>query len=375
MSDQPSLAPGQILSLPADLHAAIERTLAAVPAARWLREAQALSERYRGPRANAAPALATGAAQALGYAALIMPATYAQLRGALAAAAARLPGWAPQTLLDLGSGPGTALWAAAAQWPSLRALTAWEREPAFLALGRELARDADMRAVRQARWERVDLQAESGKRKAESDQPQSAKQKAKSDRAASTERSNASSLERFDLVIVGHVLNELDDDTRAGVLDEAWRLTGGLLLIVEPGTPDAFAIVRSARDALLAQGARTIAPCAHDRPCPLEGDWCHFPQRLWRPDFQRRARGAPSQWEDAKFAYAALARFPPESPIWGRVIREPSFNKAYAEVTISVREGVRRYRALKRHRESFKLVKDLPWGAALDELPPGLEES
>src|SRR5262245_748998 len=115
-----------MLSLPADLHDAIAQALAAVPVARWVREAQRLSERYRGPRAAQQAPLATGEAQALGYAALILPATYAQLRGALAATAARIPGWQPATLLDLGSGPGTALWAAAAQWPSLRELIAWE---------------------------------------------------------------------------------------------------------------------------------------------------------------------------------------------------------------------------------------------------------
>jgi hypothetical protein len=31
---------------------------------------------------------------------------------------------------------------------------------------------------------------------------------------------------------------------------------------------------------------------------------------------------------------------------------------------------VARYRALKRHRETFRLVKELEWGAALDEPLP-----
>jgi ribosomal protein RSM22 (predicted rRNA methylase) len=358
ISELSPAAPGQSLHLPSDLRAAIERALAAVPAARWQREAQALSERYRAPRPAGMGALATGTAQALGYAALVLPATYAQLWGAFAATAARLPDWVPQTLLDLGSGPGTALWAAAAHWPSLRAMTAWEREPAFLGLGRELARGSDAPAVRAARWERVDLTAHTAKRKSNNAGP-----------------GEAAPADRFDMVVIGHVLNELSPEERAGVIDEAWRRTAGVLLIVEPGTPDAFAVVRAARDVLLAAGARTVAPCAHDRPCPLENDWCHFPQRLWRPDFQRRARGAPSQWEDAKYAYAALARFPPTAPIWGRVIREPTHNKAYAEATISSRDGVGRFRALKRHREVFKLVKDLPWGGALAEPLPEPVES
>jgi len=129
-------------------------------------------------------------------------------------------------------------------------------------------------------------------------------------------------------------------------------------------------VVRAARDQLLAAGAHTIAPCPHDQPCPLQNDWCHFPQRLIRPDFQRRARGAPSEWEDSKFSYAAMARFTPAHPIWGRVIREATSNKAYAEAKLSTREGIARYRALKRHRDAFRRVRQLEWGEALAEPVP-----
>jgi ribosomal protein RSM22 (predicted rRNA methylase) len=92
------------------------------------------------------------------------------------------------------------------------------------------------------------------------------------------------------LVILGHVLNELAPEEQLSVVAAAWRLGDGILLIVEPGIPEGFAVVRAARDALLAEGAHTIAPCAHHRRCPLERDWCHCPQRLKRPDFQRRAQ-------------------------------------------------------------------------------------
>jgi ribosomal protein RSM22 (predicted rRNA methylase) len=335
--------------LPNDLHDAIAHALATVPPARWVREAQLLSERYRAPRAASGAPLATGAAQALGYAALILPATYAQLRGALAATSARIPGWAPATMLDLGSGPGTALWAAAAQWPSLRTLAAWERESALIALGLTLARASQHSAVRAASWERLDLrtlgrEARGGRREAEEGISQ-----------------------RFDLVVLGHVLNELDAEAQQQVVATAWQHTSGLLMIVEPGTSVAFEVVRAAREQLLGLGARTIAPCAHDQACPLQNDWCHFPQRLKRPEFQRRAREASSEWEESKFAYAAMARFATDAPIWGRVIREPSSNKAYAEALISTVDGVARYRGLKRHRDAFRQVKQLEWGAALEQ--------
>ena len=337
---QPASLP-RTLILPDDLHAAIARALAAVPPARWVREAQLLSDRYRAPRTAPAVPLATGEAQALGYAALILPATYAQLRGALAATAARIPGWAPATLLDLGSGPGTALWAATAQWPSLRALAAWEREPALIALGLSMARASQALAVRTAKWERLDLRA--------------------------LERASARMSEQFDVVVLGHVLNELDAESQQQVVAAAWQRTAGLLLIVEPGTSAAFDVVRVARDQLLGLGAHTIAPCAHDQPCPIQNDWCHFPQRLKRPEFQRRAREASSEWEESKFAYAAVARFAPRAPIWGRVIREPTSNKAYAETLISTAGGVARYRGLKRYRDAFRHIKRLEWGAALEQ--------
>lgn len=329
------------IAFPADLERAVARMLGTVPEARWVQAAQALSERYRGPRTIEESPLATGELQVLGYLALIMPATYAQLYGALAATAARCPGWAPTSMLDLGSGPGTALWAATAQWPSLRSLTAWEREAAFITAGRELARSSDSVALRSARWDRHDFT-----------------------------RGLPTSDERYDLVVLGHVLNELDPDLRRDIVESAWQRTTGILLIVEPGTTAAFAVVRAARDQLLDAEARTLAPCAHDHPCPLADDWCHFPQRIVRPDFQRKARGAPSQWEDSKFSYAAMARFGPSEPVWARVIREPSSNKAYAEVKLSTRAGVSRYRALKRHREVFRQVRDLRWGDALREPLP-----
>jgi ribosomal protein RSM22 (predicted rRNA methylase) len=345
----------RILALPDDLREAVEQALAGVPATRWMRAAQELSERYRGPRDTPAT-LARGPDQALGYAALILPATFAQLAGAIAAVAARAAGWAPRTLLDLGSGPGTALWAAAAQWPALGTMAAWEREAAFIALGRQLGRGSQCAALREAHWRQVEL----GTLRVDQEQ---------GDKRISRQGNKRTHITGYDLVILGHVLNELEPAAQAAVLSAAWDLTDGVLLVVEPGTPAGFVVVRAARDALLAQGAYTIAPCAHDRPCPLQDDWCHFPRRLWRPEFQRRARGAPSQWEEAKFSYAAMARFPPESPVWGRVIREPAFNKAYAEVIISSREGVRHYRALKRHREAFRQIKNLPWGAALEQPP------
>jgi ribosomal protein RSM22 (predicted rRNA methylase) len=308
--------------------------------------ARQLSERYRAERSDTRRALARGDLAALGYAGMILPAAYAQLSGAMRATAERAPTFEPLSMLDIGSGPGTALWAAAERWPSLQSLTAWERESAFITLGKRLAARSDHASVSGARWEQITL-------------------------GGTLPRSP----ETYDLVVLGHVLNELDEALRHRVVQMAWERCAGVLLIVEPGTSAAFPVVRAAREQLLALDAKTLAPCVHDAPCPLVGDWCHFPQKLHRPEYQRRAKEGTAGWEESKFSYAAMARFAPDAPIWGRLIHQPHAGKVGVELTVSSREGIVKPRVSKRDRQLYQQLSDLRWGDTLESLlAPGTLE-
>ncbi len=330
-----------ILSLPARLEAAIGEALRALPPAQWTSAARSLSERYRAERGPAPRAKAQGHAAALGYAAMILPAAYAQLSGAMSAVVERVPDWTPASMLDIGSGPGTALWAAVEHWSSLHSLTAWERESAFIALGRQLAKSSDSLAISQAHWAQVTLGGVFPRQEG-----------------------------MYDLVVLGHVLNELGGGLQREVLSFAWAHCAGVLLIVEPGTSAAFPNVKNGREQLLALGAKTLAPCAHDAPCPLVDDWCHFPQKLHRPVYQRRAKEGSAGWEESKFSYAAVSRFAPGDAIWGRLIHQPHASKIGVELTVSSREGIVKPRVSKRNRELYKQLSDLRWGDALaDALP------
>ena len=76
---------------------------------------------------------------ALAYAASRLPACYAALHRALCDVAGRRPGWRPTSQLDFGSGPGTAVWAAAAVWPQAALdVTAVEQAGAMAWLGGEI---------------------------------------------------------------------------------------------------------------------------------------------------------------------------------------------------------------------------------------------
>jgi ribosomal protein RSM22 (predicted rRNA methylase) len=322
-----------MLFLPDQLETAIEAVLRNVPASKWQSEAKALSERYRMQRSGKERSLARGADEALGYAPIILPAAYAQLWGAMAAVQARVPAWQPATMLDIGSGPGTALWAATEQWRSLQKLVAWEREPAFIDLGRQLAKGSERPALINATWQRAIIGSKL-----------------------------PSQIETYDLIVFGHVLNELPETVRKDILALAWQHCSGVLLIVEPGTSAGFQIVKEMRDYLLSLDANTLAPCAHNRPCPLLNDWCHFPQRLERPSFQRRAKSASAGWEESKFSYAAMARFSADTAIWGRLIHQPHKQKNAVSLNVSSIDGIVDVQVPKSNREAFRQASKYEWG-------------
>jgi ribosomal protein RSM22 (predicted rRNA methylase) len=326
-----------MLSLPYQLETAIEAELQNVPASKWKSAAKALSERYRTQRSGKENSLARGIDEALGYAAIILPAAYAQLSGAMAAVKVRVPDWQPASMLDIGSGPGTALWAATEQWPSLQKLTAWERESAFIDLGRRLAKVSERPALIQTTWQKVVI----------GNKP-------------------PGQMEKYDLVVFGHVLNELPEAMRKEIVTLAWQQCSGVLLIVEPGTSNAFPIVKTMREYLLSLDAQTLAPCAHNKPCPLVNGWCHFPQRLERPSFQRQAKAASAGWEESKFSYAAMARFPAEAAIWGRLIHQPHKTKKDVHLTVSSTDGIVDLAILKSQRDAFRHAADYKWGDAID---------
>jgi ribosomal protein RSM22 (predicted rRNA methylase) len=178
-----------MLSLPYQLEAAIEAALRDMPASKWKSVAKTLSERYRTQRSGKENSLARGIDETLGYAAIILPAAYAQLNGAMAAVKARVPYWQPESMLDIGSGPGTALWAATEHWPSLQKLTAWEREPAFIDLGRRLAKVSGRPTLLQTTWQKVIIGSKL-----------------------------PGQIAQYDLVVFGHVLNELPEAIRKDIV-------------------------------------------------------------------------------------------------------------------------------------------------------------
>jgi ribosomal protein RSM22 (predicted rRNA methylase) len=320
------------MELPPALRMAVDGALSGISARELNAAAAALSQRYRDERRSRAPHVATRQ-DALAYIATRLPATYAAVRAAFAATADAYPAFAPRTALDAGTGPGTALWAAAECWPGLADVALLEVSPIFLNLGQELSAGADLPP---ASWRGADIAA------------------------ADIEGAPR------DLVTAAYVLNELAPGTRTRVVERLWDATTGVLIIVEPGTPAGWQHIVDARQQLIEAGGHVIAPCPHDLACPLQPpDWCHFAQRVARSRQHRLAKGAEVPWEDEKFSYVAVSRNP-VSAASSRIIARP--RKASGHVTLKLcrPDGMAENKMFsRRDGDVFKLARRADWGETL----------
>src|SRR6266567_930178 len=117
VGDGPRMIPP---SLPADLQAALSAKLQGLSRHDTAARAVRISQTYRDGGGSAG---IRSESDALAYAAARMPATYAAVGASLNALCGIRPDFAPQSLLDVGAGPGTASWAAAEAFSSLRSFS------------------------------------------------------------------------------------------------------------------------------------------------------------------------------------------------------------------------------------------------------------
>ena len=321
------------MELPALLRQAVDRALTGVTLNDLASAAAGLSQRYR-EEGREGPANVASDRDALAYLATRLPATFAAVRASFAAIANARPAFAPKSLLDIGAGPGTALWAAADRWPEIADALLVEASPIFRACGERLAAGAPLPKMT---W-----------------------------RATNVARESINSAPR-DLVTIAYMLNELPSQTRQDVLAQAWQATADTLVIVEPGTPAGWQRILAARRQLIEAGGYVIAPCAHAQSCPLAPpDWCHFAERVARSRLHRQAKSAEVPWEDEKFSYIAVSRTPAQNAATARVIARP--RKASGRVTLKLccADGSAAERLFsRRDGERYKRATRSDWGSSL----------
>jgi ribosomal protein RSM22 (predicted rRNA methylase) len=318
--------------LPAELKAALDARLQGLSRGDTAERAARISESYR--RGGNSAAIRSGA-DALAYALARMPATYAAVTAGLNALRAIRPDFAPQYLLDVGAGPGTAAWAAAEAFSSLKGFALLDANSAL----RELALDL----------------AHSGTRLREIDYRHG---------EAGTALANA---DAADLVIASYLIGEISEAEQRALAELMWSKTRDTLLVVEPGTPAGYARIIGLRAQLIATGARVVAPCPHDERCPLQApDWCHFTQRLPRSQAHKQIKGAELPFEDEKFSYVALSRAPVASRP-ARVLAQPVVSKVEATAKLCTPDGLTLARVPRRAKQDYARARRWRWGDAVME--------
>jgi ribosomal protein RSM22 (predicted rRNA methylase) len=266
---------------------------------------------------------------ALAYAFTRLPATYAAAI-AVFNAALQVCDLEPQSLSDVGAGPGTAAFAAAQAFGTLASIRLVEANAEMRQLGSALMAAASNPALRAASYHGSLAQA--------------------------------CATAPADLVVASYVAGELAPGKLGGFAQELWAATAQALVVIEPGTPAGYGRIMQIRSLLIAAGAHVAAPCPHERACPLVApDWCHFAQRLPRSRDHLQVKGASVPFEDEKFCYVVLSRAPPRR-IDARVLAPPAVTKIAVTAKLCTATGLVVDTAARRDRDAYRQRKSWRWG-------------
>lgn len=267
----------------------------------------------------------------LAYLALRMPATYAAIADVLKKIPIQV-----KSLLDIGSGPGTAFWAAMSQFPKLNEALLIERDKQMIGHGKEL-----LSALKNIQVEYL-----------------------------ASDITSYSPAKSYDLITAAYSLSELSENALESVVTKLWSAANPILCLIEPGTPYGFNAILRAREILLKQNAFIVAPCTHSNPCPWQSGnpWCHFSTRFERTRLQKRVKGAELGYEDEKYSYLIVSKTPlprPES----RIVKSPIKRSGFLSLTLCDASGIHDQTFSKKQKQVYLDAKKLDWGDGYTPLP------
>ncbi|WP_295878691.1 small ribosomal subunit Rsm22 family protein [uncultured Bartonella sp.] len=353
------------MQLPANLRSALDEVFEQTNPSDLEKASSRLTRRYRDEVLDGKMHIGDKNA-ALGYIAARFPATYGAVYSALDEVADMCPSFLPSSQLDVGAGPGTAVFAASRIFPSLKKATLVEQSNDIIAIGKqlfsrlndeeepdisagqsdELSRGAssenDCQTTFSTNWQKTDISALSGEK-----------------------------LSNADLVTASYVLDELQEKTQDFLVDRLWEKTLGVLLLVEPGTPAGFKRLMRQRQRLLEQSAHILAPCPHELACPVQSpDWCHFSVRVERSRMHKLAKQAVVPFEDEKYCYLAVTEKKPDVQ-YCRILSRPQRSSGRINISLCLPNGEKNTEiSTKKNKTLYSLLRRLEWGSRFENIKP-----
>lgn len=313
-----------------DLESAIEKLIEKVSLSDLSKARDSLTLKYRNPqRFGKKENLMTSDLERLSYLVTRMPATYSVIQHVLAQVNLILPNLNITNMLDLGSGPGTAFFAALNTLEGLQKAHLIEKDLGLIRLGKQL-QEVTLNTC-QVEWQEGDI-------------------------------THLSNLKQYDLVTLSYAMNELETSDQQAIIEKAFAAANKVLIIIEPGTMDGFRLIRDARAHLINLGGSVVAPCPHNMKCPMpENDWCHFSERVSRTSYHRQLKGGTLGHEDEKFSYVAVCKSSLHLE-GSRIIRHPEKHSGHLSLNLCTKDGLINKTVSKKDGEIYKQAKKLDWG-------------
>ncbi|HOA30714.1 MAG TPA: small ribosomal subunit Rsm22 family protein [Clostridia bacterium] len=313
------------MNLPERLVDAIRREIEGYPLSEIAETARNVSNNYRGMKG-----FVSGEDEAKAYVAYRMPATFASLYYVFNKIVSKMPHFKPETLLDVGAGPATSVWASSLLFDSLTDFKLFEHEGSMIQVGKRMLEFLDGKY--NIEWHGEDITRDVD-------------------------------FDKSDIVVSSYMLNEIDKDKRESLIKRLWESTKGVLVLVEPGSRLGFGIIDELRSLLVESGGKIIGPCTHNDTCPMpEEEWCHFAQRVNRPDFLRYAKGGTLPYEDEKFSYICVSKIEFESEREGVIVFPPKLRKGHVILDVCTKNGIEKRTYAKKEKEVYKAAKKLNLG-------------
>ena len=300
-----------------------EQRLCKIPSGKLVTVSKTITDNYHSAD-KTSRRLISDEIQALVYAAVRMPATYAAVRNALENSI-MYNDVIIDTVIDVGAGTGAASLAAADVFEPGH-ISLIEREDCMRKCGTEIFASMQSKFLEEAEWYSEDIL-------------------------------NGNTDRHADLVMSSYMINEIKLQDREAVFDRLWNMTDKMLLIVEPGTMEGFEVISHAREYFLSKGLHIAAPCTHENKCRLdEDDWCHFSVRVARSRIHKLIKEADVPYEDEKFSYIAIVRDGMTSDGM-RVLRHPDIRKGNIGLRVCDSQGIRNITITKKAGELFKKAR------------------
>ncbi len=123
-----------------------------------------------------------------------------------------------------------------------------------------------------------------------------------------------------DLLLASYVFNEMSS------LPE-WVFHFDKMILIEPSTHQAFPHFLSMRQSLIEKKWSILAPCPHQKQCPLQGskkDWCHDRVHWEMPDwFADLSKSLPIQNNTMTFSYLIASKNQSSQKSYSRIVGDP----------------------------------------------------